>query len=83
MFGLDECSSYNLLLAEGIVAVEKKKNFQLGIEKFEQSKYIYPNKAEPYIYIAMAIIYREINHSKNKFESISKEELVSAIVHAI
>jgi hypothetical protein len=30
-WGMDECSSYNLLLAEGIVAVEKKKNFQVGM----------------------------------------------------
>ena len=30
-FGLDECSSYNLLLAEGIIEVEQNKNFQRGI----------------------------------------------------
>ena len=59
-WGLDECSSYNLLLAEGIVQVEKHKNFQSGIEKFEQAKYIYPSKVEPSLYIGMTIIFRDL-----------------------
>lgn len=59
-WGLDECSSYNRLLADGIVQVEKNKDFQTGIEKFEQAKYIYPAKVEPSIYIGMTVIFRDI-----------------------
>lgn len=43
-WGMDESSSYNMLLAEGVLAVEKRKNFQLGMEKFEQAGYVYPKK---------------------------------------
>lgn len=53
-------SSYNKLLAEGIIAGEKNKNFQLAMEKFEQASYVYPCKVEPSIYLAMTIIYRDL-----------------------
>jgi hypothetical protein len=63
---MDECSSYNLLLAEGVVSVEKKKNFQLGMEKFEQARFVYPCKVEPALYIAMTVIYRDLCLTESK-----------------
>ena len=80
-WGYDESSSYNLLLAEGIVSIQKFDNYPQGIEKFEQAKFIYPKKVQPYLYIAMGIIYRSIS----KFDESEKEnhEFLSSVMHAL
>lgn len=58
---LDESSSYNKLLAEGIELADRQKCYADAIGKFNQAKTVYPQKVEPYIYIAMTIILKRIN----------------------
>ena len=53
---MDESSTYNRLLAEGIELADKHHRFPEAIGKFNQAKAVYPQKVEPYIYIAMTII---------------------------
>jgi hypothetical protein len=53
---LDETSTYNRLLAEGIELADRHHRFPDAIGKFNQAKAVYPQKVEPYIYIAMTII---------------------------
>lgn len=56
---MDESSSYNKLLAEGIELADKQRNFPSAISKFNAAKTVYPQKVEPYIYIAMTIILKK------------------------
>lgn len=55
---LDESSTYNMVLAEGIQLVDKEGNFEGGIKKFNEAKKVYPQKVEPYLYLAMTYIKR-------------------------
>lgn len=61
---MDESSKYNKLLAEGIELADKQLSFEAGISKFNQAKVVYPQKVEPYIYIAMVLITRN-NHRRD------------------
>ena len=54
----DQSSTYNQLLAEGIVLADGQHDFTGAIDKFNQAKEVYPSKVQPYIYTAMTMILR-------------------------
>jgi hypothetical protein len=41
---MDESSSYNKLLAEGIELADKHKSFSEAVGRFNQAKTVYPQK---------------------------------------
>jgi tetratricopeptide (TPR) repeat protein len=75
---MDESSSYNKLLAEGIELADKQHRFPEAMGKFNQAKAVYPQKVEPYIYIAMAIILKR-NLSPEQDEGKLAEALIDAL----
>ncbi len=72
---MDESSNYNRLLAEGIELADRHHRFPDAIGKFNQAKAVYPQKVEPYIYIAMTIILKR-NQAADTDESKLAEALI-------
>ena len=53
---MDSSSKYNLLLAEGVYLVDTQNRFADGQRSFRSAARVYPQKVEPYLYVAMTRI---------------------------
>lgn len=70
----DPSSHYNKLLAEGVELSDKNHKFEDAIAKFSQAKLVYPQKVEPYIYIAMVHVLR--SNLPAKKEEVKRKDAV-------
>jgi tetratricopeptide (TPR) repeat protein len=75
---VDKSSLYNQLLAEGIELADRLHRFEEAAGKFREASAVYPQKVEPFLYLAMTHILR-YNLSQGKDEVRKAETLIEAL----